>query len=227
MIATEMAITHNCIIRGLNSIYLQASHLEQGDFKPFIAYCKAWYHMVHAHHSGEERFLFPMLEKNVSPNIMSENKADHDAFDVGAQRYIAYLQSLEGREQDFDAKELLSIMDGFASTLYEHLKHEITTLEELKQYGKDDEVDKAWKFMVQKFTEEVKLVDLINHLPLNFMLHDLDYEDGLHKNFPDAPAVLVFLARYVLSWWNWQWWQFAPCDRSGKKRPLYALTPKK
>jgi len=34
-----MVIVHNIIIRGLNSIYVQAPHVKPGDYADFIGYC--------------------------------------------------------------------------------------------------------------------------------------------------------------------------------------------
>jgi hypothetical protein len=41
-----MAIVHNVIIRALNSIYLQAPHVQQKDVKDFLAYCYCWYQCI-------------------------------------------------------------------------------------------------------------------------------------------------------------------------------------
>jgi hypothetical protein len=44
--ASIMALVHNSIIRGLNSIYLQAPHVGPKDYKDFIAYCYCWYQYI-------------------------------------------------------------------------------------------------------------------------------------------------------------------------------------
>lgn len=62
-VASQMAMVHNSIIRGWNSIYLQAPNVVPHDFKDFVGYAYAWYELLDAHHRGEEEFAFPALEK--------------------------------------------------------------------------------------------------------------------------------------------------------------------
>ena len=38
-----MAIVHNIVIRALNSIYLQATHVKPEDVKDFLGFCYCWY----------------------------------------------------------------------------------------------------------------------------------------------------------------------------------------
>lgn len=55
-----MAIVHNIIIRGLNSIYLQAPHVQQKDFNDFLAYCYCWYQFLDST-SDIMQYLFSAL----------------------------------------------------------------------------------------------------------------------------------------------------------------------
>jgi hypothetical protein len=41
-VASKMCIIHNFLIRGLNSIYLQAPHVQSVDYADFIAYSRIW-----------------------------------------------------------------------------------------------------------------------------------------------------------------------------------------
>jgi len=91
-----MAVVHNMIIRALNSIYLQAPHVQQKDVKDFLAYCYCWYECIDgtsdmmrypvfitwltklAHHRGEEEFLFPKLEAACGEKgLMDANVKQH------------------------------------------------------------------------------------------------------------------------------------------------------
>ena len=44
--ASIMVLVHNCIIRGLNSIYLQAPHVKPKDYKDFIGYSFCWWRYI-------------------------------------------------------------------------------------------------------------------------------------------------------------------------------------
>lgn len=60
-----MALLHNAILRGFNSIYLQAPHVKQTDYADFIGYSLTWYTFVKKHHDDEEKGLFPKVEEAV------------------------------------------------------------------------------------------------------------------------------------------------------------------
>lgn len=62
MTASHMALLHNAIIRGFNSIYLQALHVQDLDRRDFVGYARAWYDVVKAHHEEEEEALFRKVE---------------------------------------------------------------------------------------------------------------------------------------------------------------------
>jgi hypothetical protein len=76
--ASIMALSHNVIIRGLNSIYRQAPHLEVDDVSDFIAYAKCWFEVLDAHHTSEETSLFPQIEAMTGEiGIMESNIEQH------------------------------------------------------------------------------------------------------------------------------------------------------
>lgn len=56
--ATHMALVHNSILRGYNSIYQQAAHVKPADYSDFIGYCLTWHKFVVSHHDDEEDTLF-------------------------------------------------------------------------------------------------------------------------------------------------------------------------
>jgi hemerythrin-like domain-containing protein len=73
-----MALSHNVIIRGLNSIYRQAPHLKPEDHADFITYSKCWSEVLDAHHKAEETSLFPQIEaKTGERGIMEANVEQH------------------------------------------------------------------------------------------------------------------------------------------------------
>jgi hemerythrin-like domain-containing protein len=75
-----MAVMHNGLIRGLNTIYLQAPHVQPSDLPDFIAYCLLWSETLNSHHHGEEINLFPAIEEAAAPDgkgIMDENLKQH------------------------------------------------------------------------------------------------------------------------------------------------------
>jgi len=57
-----MALLHNAVLRGFNSVYLQAPHVLPQDYADFVGYSLAWYRLVKSHHDDEEAELFPKVE---------------------------------------------------------------------------------------------------------------------------------------------------------------------
>ncbi len=56
---------------------------------------------------------------------------------------------------------------------------------------------------------------------------DVGFEDGLWRDFPDAPALIKFLLPNVTWWFHRDWWKFGACDRHMKMKPLYAVPENK
>jgi len=51
---------------------------------------------------------------------------------------------------------------------------------------------------------------------------DVNFEDGIWKDFPPAPWIIKFVVRNITWWVHSDWWKFAASDRNGKLKPLYA-----
>ncbi|KAL1964137.1 hypothetical protein VTN77DRAFT_7225 [Rasamsonia byssochlamydoides] len=218
-VASEMAIVHNSIIRGLNTIYLQAPHVKSSDFRDFIGYCHCWYEVLQAHHHGEENNLFPWIEEAVGEKgIMDVNREQHRAFLSGVEAYKEYLLSLTGNEEVFSGERLCSIIDSFGQELQDHLEEEIVTLLELSKYGQCVKLRQLWE---QEGQQTLSRMLRTGALPFFFLNHDVTYEDGLWKDWPPAPAAVKWAIRHIFSWWNAGYWKFASCDTSGVPQPLH------
>jgi hypothetical protein len=75
--ASEMCLVHNFLIRGYNSIFLQAPHVKPEDYSDFINYSMCWLNLIRSHHDGEERLIFPEIEKATGDACMQENVKQH------------------------------------------------------------------------------------------------------------------------------------------------------
>jgi hypothetical protein len=73
-----MAIVHNVIIRGYNSIYKQAPHIRPRDVRDFLGYSLTWNDLVINHHRSEETVIFPLYEKHSGvPGLMDTDREEH------------------------------------------------------------------------------------------------------------------------------------------------------
>jgi hemerythrin-like domain-containing protein len=137
--AIEMAAVHNVLIRGLNSIYLQAPHIHQpADIADLLLYISSWGSVVHHHHALEERLFFPVIdalakEKGVEENLMNANIDQHHLFEPKFEETLVWVKEVKEGRQKFDAKVLLELIDGFAPVLTQHLHDEIDTLMKLEK----------------------------------------------------------------------------------------------
>jgi hemerythrin-like domain-containing protein len=76
-----MALLHNSIFRGYNSIYNQAPHVQSADKSDFIGYALTWHKFVASHHDDEEANLFTKVEEVLDDkNIWSETLKEHGMF---------------------------------------------------------------------------------------------------------------------------------------------------
>lgn len=78
-----MALVHNAILRGFNTIYLQAPHVKPSDHADFLGYVGAWCKFVTSHHDSEEKELFPQtLEvlKKEDEEIWGKTHREHGVY---------------------------------------------------------------------------------------------------------------------------------------------------
>lgn len=135
-LASEMCHVHNMILRGLNSIYLQAPHITPADEKPFCRYVLGWYNLLHSHHSGEEADFFPTVENMTGVKGLMDNNVDqHKAFHDGMDSLKAFADAVVADKEKYDASRLVALIDDFGPALTQHLGDEIPTILSLRQYG--------------------------------------------------------------------------------------------
>lgn len=136
--ASEMVNIHNVIIRGLNSIYLQARSIPPADHGSFAHYMHQWHRLLDAHHAGEEHTFFPAVERLAGEaGIMGANVDQHRAFHDGMERFGAYALACVRGEVVFSGEEVVRIVDSFGGPLTEHLSAEIQSLLDLERFGEE------------------------------------------------------------------------------------------
>ena len=218
-----MVCIHNGFIRGLNSIILQAPHVKTHDYASFIQYAQVWSETLKIHHDAEEQVLFPAIEEAANqPGLLAENLEGHKLFHDGLQELDKYLQSVAAEPSDFSSARLLSLIDGFAPALHDHLASEIPTILNLRNIKPPVPYIKIEQNAVHQ-TSKLKFKPGMRNFVVFLFNHDLTYEPGLWDGFPPVPAALKYFMVYGFSWWNNGVWKFGCCDRSGKPRELYAL----
>lgn len=78
-----MALLHNSIFRGYNSIYQQAPNVKDVDIADFIGYALTWYKFVKSHHDDEEASLFTKVEEVLDDKtIWAETHKEHGMYNL-------------------------------------------------------------------------------------------------------------------------------------------------
>ncbi|KAI0476618.1 hemerythrin HHE cation binding domain-containing protein [Xylariaceae sp. FL0804] len=217
--ATHMACAHNLFIRALNAIYLQAPHVPPAQLRGFLGFAEMFYTSVEHHHRTEEDYFFPLLVKmSGDKDIMRENHEQHEAFQAGLAEYVAYVRRCQADHAAYDAAELVRLIDGFGPVLQKHLEDEIPSFVALRKH--DDKLKGFFKQLQALADKTAMEVGLFAGGVFVMANHDVEYEGGLHASFPPIPGAVAWGMRNMAWWVHSDWWAFAPCDGSGKMRPL-------
>ena len=130
-----MANVHNTFIRALNTIYLQAPYINTPALaSDFLEYCRCLGPLIKLHHDAEEQLLFPQLEKMSEGRIsMSDNLHQHEAFHPQLDAFNQY--SSGTKPEDFSGDKMRKLLDALAPELLKHLREEIPTLMQFREYG--------------------------------------------------------------------------------------------
>ncbi len=211
-----MALIHNGIIRGLNSILLQSRYINSSQAPNFIGYSLSWLDFVHHHHSTEEEFMFPAIAAAThNPDIMKVNINQHHSFAAGMAEMDGYLLSVQGKPDTFSGEKLKKIIDSFAPDLMIHLEAEIETMVALKSYG-EGTVDLE-KIAMETVVEARKRMIGGTGIPFLTTALDKTAEGGKYAWFPPGPCrPELFEGERTRGFWR-----FAPCtpERMPKSMP--------
>ncbi|KFY49991.1 hypothetical protein V495_00385 [Pseudogymnoascus sp. VKM F-4514 (FW-929)] len=218
-IANEMVLAHNAMIRGLNSMYLQAPYLKsEADNRDILLYAKFWIEWIHHHHECEEEILFPGFERvSGVEGMMAANVVQHHEFTPGFDIFVKYVKDCldDKSEERFAADKFRQLIDGFAPKLTLHLADEIPTLLSLDKYD-----EKKLNKVYDDFEKVVKDGDFEKDelYPMVVGAHDKGFKGG--ESWPPIPIFVTYLVAYWLSRKYRSVWRFNPCDFFGKRRPL-------
>ncbi|KAK3716324.1 hypothetical protein LTR37_006474 [Vermiconidia calcicola] len=219
-VATQMALAHNGIIRGLNSIYLQAPRIPRKDLdtiRDFLTYCQCWCESMHHHHDAEEAEFFPSIERIAkSPGLMTRNVEQHRAFTPGFEAFQEYASTC--RAEDYDGQRLRSLIEDFAEPLTRHLRDEIDTLRALDVYDSGS-IRQAY----ERLEKLLMATDNYRIAPLVFGTADRNFEGGMH-NFPAVPFFVPYIIHYLYGRRYRGAWRFNPCTMWRDRRELAFTT---
>ncbi|KAL2073539.1 hypothetical protein VTL71DRAFT_10865 [Oculimacula yallundae] len=226
--ASHMAMVHNSIFRGYNSIYHQAANVAESDKADFVGYCSAWHKFLKTHADNEDAGLFPRTEELLDDKtIFLKSHKEHDDFMPGLTKFQEYLTNLP-TPSDFSGPRLLEIMASFQDPFEAHMRSEVTTIADLATHVKAPEVGSQKEKDTQADfdkregakIQEAGMTDVLPFFLFNF---DCEYEDGLWKDWPPIPGLVRWMLINVAKFLHPRWWKFASCDGARKRKELYAV----
>ncbi|PWY69072.1 hypothetical protein BO70DRAFT_374227 [Aspergillus heteromorphus CBS 117.55] len=214
-IANEMAFAHNSMLRGLNSIYLQAAQItKRQDICDFLFFIASWASWVSHHHTLEEEKMFPGYERVIGiHNFLGDNVGQHQTFEPALQQLLQY-----GRytvPERYDASVVRGLIEELAPPFREHLSHEIDSLLSMEPYEYDGE---ALLGVFRECEAEAGKQDKHVIPPMVLGLRDVTFEGG--NKWPCLPPLAEWLVFYVLARKHSGAWRFLPCCTWGKPRRL-------
>lgn len=167
----EMVTVHNCLIRGINSIYLQCINVERSSasIPAFIKYASVWGRVLSLHHTTEEKWIFPEIEEITGERgIMDASVQQHHAFEEGVKAYTDYLKNADTGEEKYDGAKLKTIIDSFMPSLRQHLQDEILTLKGFDKYKDKTDWAKWTKDTIAKVVKKTQTADGMVSSPFAF-----------------------------------------------------------
>ncbi|KAE8445570.1 hypothetical protein EG329_013334 [Mollisiaceae sp. DMI_Dod_QoI] len=216
--ASEMALIHNIILRGLNCVYLQARNVQSiQDIQDFMTFCDAWSCTLHSHHKTEETVYFPLLDQQCrEKGVASKNHDEHETFLPGLVAFDKFVTGVK-EGGSYDKGIFIEILDDLGPKLEAHLISEIGLLESLE---KDDGID--WDLLGKTMAQHSKKVaDRVREVPFLITNSDITYESGIHgARFPPFPWFVSQIFRWVYIPQLKGAWRFASCDDYGVPKEL-------
>ncbi|KIO34532.1 hypothetical protein M407DRAFT_240428 [Tulasnella calospora MUT 4182] len=126
----RMVLTHNIIIRGVNSMFYYSGQVEPGtpSYESFLTYSNEILVNIHKHHLLEEERYFPFLESYLGAGTMSGNLEEHETFREPLALFETLLNDLRSHKAAWDVETFRKSIRNFANPLKAHLSEEIDTI---------------------------------------------------------------------------------------------------
>lgn len=139
IVATEIAQIHNVMIRGVNSMLIQAPFISRPtDIKDFTDYCLTLCVLIHEHYNTEEVLTFPLIEDATGiPGIMDKNVVQHESFLPMLYHFKNHLTQMKLVVRKYDTMKFVAHLNAFSGLMVQHLSDEVKMLVDMEKYPID------------------------------------------------------------------------------------------
>ncbi|KAI1812636.1 hypothetical protein GGS20DRAFT_522869 [Poronia punctata] len=136
-IANELSHIHNAMIRGLNAIYIQTSHVQEPqDIADLLFLAKSWARWVSDHHVFKERVLFPEFEKILAISAGGLTlRRDEEEIEARLHRIVTCTTATTTTTTTMrmGMKDLQGLLSDLANTLVPHLNLQIGIMASMRE----------------------------------------------------------------------------------------------
>lgn len=228
-----MALVHNSMIRGYNSIVNQLPFIADSDVEGFLDYSHAWAASVHAHHDDEETGLFP----NVSIMLKDETiwKDTHEEHVELATRiktmfddFVPFFHKKSDAPSPRAMLEILAKrMEELKEPFEKHMHGEVEVIAGLARHPhapkEGSEAEKEAKMLFKTWGKNTASKHSLLLTSMFFMNLDRTFEEGRWAHWPPMPEPIRWGITNVVGMAFPKFWKFASCDSRGLPRELHAL----
>lgn len=125
--STDLALSHNVILRALNSVWLNAPLVAPEDVQDFAGYGLACASMIRmTHQELQENVIFPRLQETQNQKVdMRANVVQHLAFEKPLDAFERYLRDVHDEKQEYDSEKILCLRAELGIKLVDHLHSEV------------------------------------------------------------------------------------------------------
>ena len=139
-----MALIHNVLLRGLNSILRQAPYVPDSlkpgynpqDVEDLLFYAKTWCKTIMLHHRIEETVFYPSVEEETGiVGLMDDLEVEHEEWVDGVTALQLYLERTIEKPEQYRWATMRTMINSFAPALTNHLYSEIDFLVGLDKFN--------------------------------------------------------------------------------------------
>jgi hypothetical protein len=220
-VAVEVVVIHNCLIRALNSIYVQAPHIPLSEYNNFTTYALATYRGLVAHDPSSGNSLFSALERLTGNDRYTQHHAE---FDTPLTAWGNWLQSIASKKNNFSPDICRSMMDDFMPALHEHL--EIVPWCISLSFNESSEGPHIADMMKEHMERVFGQMSKTKILPVFVLNHDAAFMGEKHE-FLGGMALVRWVLREVCAMKYKECWKFSTMGFDGKVREVMFLGKEK
>jgi hypothetical protein len=203
LVANEVTIMHNALIRAINSIYIQAPHVPISEHNNFVAYCLATYKGMLA--------LETVWLKNIEQRTGDTGLAR--TYDASVTAWGNWIESTSQRKNNFSPDMCISMMDDFVPALQAFWNVKSMEIIGVPSRYPQLNISDMWAEEKRSLLGGLSKTKV---LPVFLLNHD----ESSSGEFPEINGVRMWAAREVCARQNGEWWKFSTVGFGGEIREV-------